>query len=236
MKHLYIGYFVVLVLVLCGCAREPEHVKIFEEEGLRIYQPIFTEMDLDCGLEQDEKDRSIVFSCSGAFTLDYQEWFSHDNIRGDHVSGGVRYGYEYTNDTIADDRGNVGVFAFYNGESHFALEGASDLLDSAAANGGMAFSQYMIIYDGDTCIRWRKNAFQYRALCQKDTSLLVIESTDVVEYAMFVEMLHRYGVKHAIYLDMGGWDDAWYRIDKRNIHRISKGCYPYLTNWITFKE
>lgn len=224
-----------LALALSGCAHQ-DLVKIVESEGLRIYAPTFSSLELDCGLEQDEHDRDIVFSCSAAFTLECLDHFDHSNIRGDHVSHGIRFGYDYSNDSIPDNRGQVGVFAFFDGQPHFALVGASDLLDSAAAHHGMAFAQYMIVFDGDTCHKWRSNAFQYRALCQKDSSLMVVESTDPVEYAMFVEMLRRANFDYAIYLDMGGWDDAWYRIDRRHIHRISRGCYPLLTNWLVFKQ
>ena len=88
--------------------------------------------------------------------------------------------------------------------------------------------------------KMRKNRTVYRALCEKDGKLCIVESKKVVTYEDFVKCLKAYKVKHALYLDMGrGWNYAWYR-DKggKVIEQFPESKkspnYKYRTNWITF--
>lgn len=112
----------------------------------------------------------------------------------------------------------------------------ADEMMAAADSSGMGFAQNIIIHNGITQPHFRKNSFQYRALCELDGKLCVIESKHIVKYAEFVNMLNELQVKHAIYLDMGsGWNHAWYRKDSQSdVVVLHPKTHNYMTNWLTF--
>lgn len=74
------------------------------------------------------------------------------------------------------------------------------------ANGwNMGFCQLLIIKDGAVRpigAKMKNNRTIYRALCEKDGKLCLIESKKVVTYEFFVKCLSAYKVTHALYLDM----------------------------------
>ena len=130
-------------------------------------------------------------------------------------------------------------------EHHFGLFRLDLLADfdpeyliPISANGwNMGFCQLLIIKDGTTRpigTKMANNKNIYRALCEKNGKLCIIESKKVMTYAFFVECLKAYKVAHALYLDMGsGWNHAWYR-DKGKIVELHPKTHNYCTNWITF--
>ena len=86
----------------------------------------------------------------------------------------------------------------------------------------------------------RKNRTIYRALCEKDGRLCLVESKKIITYEDFVGQLKNFRIDNALYLDMGsGWNYAWYR-DKEGkvVERFPESKlaanYKYRTNWITF--
>lgn len=84
------------------------------------------------------------------------------------------------------------------------------------------------------------NRIVYRALCEKNGKLCIVESKKVMTYEFFVNCLNVLKVKHALYLDMGsGWNYAWYRDKEGKIieqfpESKKSPNYKYRTNWITF--
>ena len=79
----------------------------------------------------------------------------------------------------------------------------------------MGFCQLLIIKDGVAMpieAKMQNSKTVYRALCEKDGKLCIVESKKVVTYESFVTFLKAFKVTHALYLDMGsGWNYAWYR-------------------------
>ena len=200
--------------------------------GLRVYYPLFSRIDLVCGKMPAKGDTSVIFCAEAAFTHELLDKFSHSNIDGDHVSGGKRY-------EGADCLDNSGAFAWFSDTTWEFVHGEyGELLDSVAEAGGMGFGQAIIIYNGET-IRplWRDGEHQYRALCEKDGSLCIVDSRDEVEYEDFVKMLEQLAPRHALYLDMGaGWNHSWWRDAKGVAFEIHPKAAKsrYCTNWITF--
>ena len=127
------------------------YVKIDSLEGLVAYYPQFSRIDLAMGVMPTKEDTAVVFCAAGAFTGTYLDEFKHTNIAGDHVSGGVRYeGYQCAV--------NTGCFAYYGGsEWEFAYGEHDRLLDKAAEKGGMAYSQVMMICNGEVKQDYRVN-------------------------------------------------------------------------------
>ena len=230
----------------CGQAgNETRHVEISEtdsdgEETVRIdstekfvaYYPKFERIDLVCGVMPEKTVRSVVIMAEAAFTGSLLKEFKHTNIAGDHVSSGVRYkGYKC--------KRNTGAFVFYQGAWKFLYQDYSDELDSAALYGGMGVAQEMMIHKGVEVEHKRPNGNrnQFRALCEKDGCVCVIETCGVVTFGAFIHDLLDYGVTEALYLDMGpGWNYAWWRDGNGRTHDIHPRIRTsvYCTNWIVF--
>ena len=124
---------------------------------------------------------------------------------------------------------------------NFGLSQYSTKLDIAAHEGGMGFSQEMMIHNGVAVPTTRplanKNVF--RALClDADGSLAFYESQGTITFGNFIDALLTQEVKEALYTDMGqGWNYCFYRNNKaetlpKYLHTQS---LPYASNFITIK-
>ena len=55
--------------------------------GLVIYYPQYSRIDLVCGKMPDKHDTTVIYCAEAAFTHELLDEFAHSNIDGDHVSG-----------------------------------------------------------------------------------------------------------------------------------------------------
>lgn len=247
-KALHFIFVVLAVLLLCCCTSNstqssmdndttaiqdaPVTIDSTTVEGLIVYYPHYSHIDLVCGTMPSKQDSSVVLCAEAAFTHELLDEFAHTNIDGDHVSGGKRY-------EGAKCRDNSGAFAWFGDTTWEFVHGDySELLDSVAQSGGMGFGQAIIIHDGES-VRplWRDGVNQYRALCEKDGRLCIVDSREAVEYEQFVALLEQFGPTHALYMDMGaGWNHSWWRDARGQVHEIHPVADKsrYCTNWITF--
>ena len=208
--------------------KQKEYVLRIDTLGLKVLYPNFSKVDLVCGTMPSKEDDSVLLVMAAAYTGQCLKEFKHSNIAGNHVSGGVLYdGYRSTR--------NTGAFVYYNNAWKFCYKNYASELRNAANNGGAAFAQEMIIYN-DTIretTREDRNCNFFRALCEHNGKLCVIETTMSISFGDFKKILKNYGVKHAIYTDMGnGWNYAWYR-SETGIVELQPYKHPYCTNWIT---
>ena len=245
---------VLAILMMCSCAgktntdemnkesESSQYIPVMIDDttvnGLIAYYPQFSHIDLVCGKMPSQQDDSVVFCAEAAFTHELLDEFAHSNIDGDHVSGGKRYKGAQCED-------NSGAFAWFNDSTWEFINGEySELLDSVAAAGGMGFGQAIIIHEGES-IRplWREkydnNATKthFRALCEKDGKLCVVDCRDEVSYDKFVALLEEFGPRYALYMDMGaGWNHSWWRDAEGKVHEIHPVAEKsrFCTNWITF--
>ncbi len=208
-------------------------VELITTDQLFIFFPHFSSIDLVCKtMPKPETDSDVVFCCEAAFTGELMLDFKHSNIADPHVSGGQWYkGYTC--------KANTGAFMWYNSSWRFAKKPVD--LHPVADKGGMAFCQRLLILDGKTQPMWermRKNKTQYRALCEKDHRLCIIESKNVITFERFISLLEQQHVTNAIYLDMGrGWNYAWYRSSDDKVEYLHPLIQiPFTTNWLTFKR
>lgn len=199
-------------------------------DSLIIYYPDYTSIDLVCGTMPSIKDKRVIFCAEAAFTGELLKEFKHLNILGDHVSGGVRY-------KGSGCKRNTGAFIYYDQHWQFLYKDYSKKLDVAAQNGGMGFGQEMLIHNGTRVqtIRKDSNKNEFRALCELNGRLCIIDSKGVSQFGDFIQNLLGIGVTEALYLDMGrGWNYSWYRDSTGTAHEIHKQRIIYATNWITF--
>lgn len=252
MKSLHILLATVVALMMCCCtsnstkeemnkeSNEAQAIPVMIDDttvnGLIAYYPQFSRIDLVCGKMPSQQEDSVIFCAEAAFTHEILDEFAHSNIDGDHVSAGKRY-------KGAQCKDNSGAFAWFGDSTWEFVNGEySELLDSVAAAGGMGFGQAIIIHDGES-IRplWREayddKVTHFRALCEKDGRLCIVDSRDEVNYAKFVELLEDFAPRHALYMDMGaGWNHSWWRDADGTVHEIHPVAEKsrYCTNWITF--
>ena len=253
-KALHYHLLLVLALMLCCCTSQQSQQTTMDNDsnnntpgspvmiddttvnGLIVYYPQFSRIDLVCGKMPSQQDTSVIYCAEAAFTHELLDEFDHSNIDGDHVSGGKRY-------KGAKGRDNSGAFAWFGDTTWEFVSGEfSELLDSVAQAGGMAFGQALIIHDGESIRPLWRDAYDnkvthYRSLCEKDGRLCIVDSRDEVEYAQFVDMLEAFAPRYALYLDMGaGWNHSWWRDQSGKVHEIHPVAEKsrYCTNWITF--
>ena len=252
MKSLHTLLAVSVALVMCCCTSNPtkeemntapdtaQAIPVMVDDttvnGLIAYYPQFSRIDLVCGKMPSQQDTSVIFCAEAAFTHEILDEFAHSNIDGDHVSAGKRYKGAKCED-------NSGAFAWFGDTTWEFINGEySELLDSVAAAGGMGFGQAIIIHEGES-IRplWREKygdkSTHYRALCEKDGRLCIVDSRDEVSYEKFVALLEDFAPRHALYMDMGAsWNHSWWRDEAGKVHEIHPMAEKsrYCTNWITF--
>ena len=196
-------------------------------DKLKIYYPQYDSIDLVCGIASPEENHKAIFSCAAAFTAGYLDEFKHSNINGDHVSGGKHHnGSPY----------NRSCFVWYNGTWKFTdKNGAKEALRKAAENGGMGFRQIALILGGQKQNAVMNSSNIYRALCELNGKLCIIESADTTPLPEFINELANAGVTNALYLDMGSWNHCWYRkYEHYPATYLHSSKHNFYTNWLTF--
>ncbi len=207
--------------------KQKEYVLRIDTLGLKVLYPEFSRVELVCGTMPSKDEEEVVLVMAAAYTGKCLKEFKHSNIVGMHVSDGVFY----------NGGTNNGAFVYYNGKWKFVSKkhNKAEML-LAAEQGGAGFSQELLILNGEIqkTNRGDNNQNIFRALCDHNGRLCVIESQRVIKFGDFKKTLKTYGVTKAIYTDMGsGWNHAWYRSDGKIII-LQPYKHPYCTNWITF--
>ncbi len=210
-------------------ALSQERIEIVDTLGLKIYYPNYSKIDLICDKMPEKTDSTIIFMASAAYTKDCLNHFSHDNIIGNHVSGGKLY-------HGAPSKTYRGAFVFYNNTPKFIYHDWATDYNEAAVNGGCGFAQDMMIHDGKEVDHSRKssNVNGFRALCLIDGKVAIADSKGSTTFGDFISDLFKVGATEAIYLDMGGWNYSWYRNNTGNVIEIHSSPNIYATNWLTF--
>ena len=220
---------ITLVLLQISCFA----VTVETTANLCVYYPEYTKIDLVCGRMPKAAQEDVEFCCEAAFTGELLIEFKHANIADNHICNGVmKKGYRC--------KANSGGFVWGNGKWKFMRKADYP----TTANGwNMGFCQLLIVMDGTARpigAKMKNKRNIYRALCDKDGKLCIIESKKMMKYESFVKCLSDYKVTHALYLDMGsGWNYAWYRDKDGKVKEVFPESklslsYKFRTNWITF--
>ena len=236
-KRIFVSTIITLLAIVVVNAQSTTNgnwVDIETIDGLKIIKPNFKSVDMTFGNESPKSDKSVIACFGAAFTgVDLDNGFKHSNIASDHAGCGKMYkGYVC--------KRNTGAF-IYDGKSwkfYYKSKKYSTLLASAAKKGGCGFAQEMMIYNGQKVktTRSKDNENVFRALCERNGKLVVIESLTQVKFGDFIDSLHAKGVKHALYLDMGTWCYGWYRPDNESFIELHTQIHNYHSNWLIFKK
>lgn len=221
---------------------------------LIVYYPQFGSIDFQVGEYPDRNDSSIIFCCAASFTRKRRFIQKEDNVAGPYVTKGKYHcGYEYGDNTSA----------FVSWNKHWEFISDTTLrgnFEECCINSGSAFSQMPIIVNYEPYRRenardflsignWhlykdnygnillRRKKHRYRALCEKDNRLCIVELKKKDTYEKFVYELIDFDIENAIYLDVGrGWSYGWYRDRTGQIHNLDPYVHPFVSNWLIFKK
>ena len=225
----------LLALLITGGAQSTDgYVEVCSHDSLTVYYPNFSRIDLTTGTMPAKDEKNVIFCCAGSFTKEEVTEFSHNNIAGDHVSGGAYYeGYKCGPNNGVFTWSKTSGWKFFN----YAYDNARAPLKEAAAEGGMGYCQSMLYHNGKRfhgCFKpYRVN--QYRALCQIGERLCVVDCARPLPFSSFMDGLQKLGVSNAMYCDMGfGWNYSWYRQDDGSVKELFPTPGEFTTNWLTF--
>jgi hypothetical protein len=112
-------------------------------------------------------------------------------------------------------------------------------LVQASQRQGTVLLQELLVFEGKNQRQAGGSVFQRRALVEfANRQCAVVESVaDDLEIKQFADDLLELGAKNALYLDMGDWDEGWYRDGSRVItlgHRRTHTARQ--SNWLVFAE
>ncbi len=105
---------------------------------------------------------------------------------------------------------------------------------------GSLFLQELLVYKGKVQKPEGGSRFQRRALAEfTNQSYAIVESTsDYLTMKQFAEDLRTMGVRTAVYLDMGDWDEGWYKTNQNQPiifgHRRTRTKDQ--SNWLIFHK
>ena len=137
--------------------------------NLNVYYPEYSRIDLVCDQMPKASQKDVEFCCEAAFTGELLEEFKHSNIADNHIcSGEMIKGYRC--------KANTGGFVWGKGKWKFMRK---DDYPTEANGWNMGFCQMLIILDGvarQIGVKMKNSQNIYRALCEKDGKLCIIES------------------------------------------------------------
>ncbi|UOQ69888.1 phosphodiester glycosidase family protein [Hymenobacter volaticus] len=112
-------------------------------------------------------------------------------------------------------------------------------LEQVRRQKGTVLLQELLVYQGQNLKPAGGSLFQRRALVEfRDHRFAVIESvSDSLTMHQFGEDLRALGARNALYLDMGDWDEGWYRKGKSVVklgYRRTQTARQ--SNWLVFVE
>ncbi|MFT4545409.1 MAG: hypothetical protein ACI9EQ_001883 [Bacteroidia bacterium] len=183
-----------------------------------------------------EKDSTqVLLSVAAAFT-DLTDF----KIDGVYLTNGVAFQKARTNKTLGG-----GFLKTKEGISLIDTKKGALFTDSVLAiykeQQAAVFQQILIIKNGVPETFSAKRNFQRRAVVTtKDDKIYIVENEKAVTLAQFCADLVELDstVNNALYLDMGSWDEGWYRYSNDSIVTIgqNKSSTIHQSNWLVFEK
>ena len=229
-----------------------ENMDIDTTEALFVFYPHYNAVRFVCSDRPDTDDENILFCCTAAFSRDYSIKIRNEKICGAHVvdgkfhegyhsrliNGGFIYDsgkYRFVHDLLRQRMKELDRRSGAYGFCQMRLDTAVVSIPSDSIwFEGMGIRAYRNM-EGRARVSMTK--FHYRALCEKDGKLCIVEARNKVSLIQFRKSLGDYGVSHALYLDTGvGWSYSWYRDNEGKPHELHPYVHPFNTNWIIFTK
>jgi hypothetical protein len=109
----------------------------------------------------------------------------------------------------------------------------------ASRRQGTVLLQELLVFEGKNQRQAGGSIFQRRALVEfANHQFAVVESVaDDLEMQQFGDDLLELGAKNALYLDMGDWDEGWYRAGSRLVQLGYRRTHTaQQSNWLVFSK
>ncbi len=177
-------------------------------------------------------DQAIQFCVAGAFTD-----LNDGEIDGLYMNNGQLKHEDRINKTLG------GLFILRDGEFELIETQKTKLITDSLLNALKAekadlFQQIFMIVDGKVEPLKQKRMFQRRAIViMNDDSRAIVENVKRKTLATFCNDLVSLDVKEALYVDMGGWDEGWFRDASGSANTIGRmrGSTDQQSNWVIFR-
>lgn len=179
-------------------------------------------------------DSSVIFVCAAAFTrLDNLQIDGLFIENGKVISRNVNQ--TLGGGIIVPSTGSKQVPVIFGTEMGAKLDTA--FVDSMARIGSSFFQQIQMVRDGQSLV-FRKDIsrFQRRAICIWHEQPVIIESKLPCTLQKFADVMKNCGVQNALYLDMGSWDEGWFRDENFSLYTIGlmRNQTKKQSNWLKF--
>ena len=211
-------------------SKSGKDVLLLETDDLYIYYADYSDLSYEAGKRPTKDDQDNLMCVAAAFQSTYQLGFSHENIVGWHASEGML--------ERGQPQENLGAFTYVNGTARiWDTEEAEEAVQNAAAQGGMGFQQFIVLYGGQQGSHGSDEFRCYRVLAIINGKACIIDSRTQMHYDDFIHALRELGVRDALYCDMGsGWNYSWYRGENGKSIDIIGIPWPFSHNWLVFRR
>ena len=212
-------------------SQKSNHPAITREviNGLVLYKPVNLAIDF-MRRRPDKFDSSVFLAIPAAFTT------TNTTIDGFYIENGVIINFQQ-NDSI---QGGLGLWKDSCHYYKFNTANYDSISKEILKTNGSFFQQQLLISQKQIIpcnLLVCKRLVQRRAICKIGNEIFIAESVINLNLTDFSQRLLKIGVENAIYTDMGGWSEGWYRSDENKILTIgnNKTQTKKQTNWFIFK-
>ena len=201
-----------------------EHLKFtINDIELSVYIPHNAEPVLQVGAPSQE-DTDIILSAQAA------------DIRADN--GKINGAFVLGGKPLAWGLSKKGYVAIINSQISVGVSDNSPLFEEATAQGGYFFRQYALVDNGVLIENAPKGKSIRKAICERNSEILVIVSETPESFHDFAQTLIDFGVNNAVYL-VGGYTFGFYRDSTGTATLLSEvdrtQVYKY-ENYITWRK
>jgi hypothetical protein len=183
-----------------------------------------------------KSDSSIVLVCAAAFSQLENDaieglYIIHGNAINRKVNRGLGGGI-----TIPVD-GDITSCIIAGTEMGSKLDSA--FIEKVISDSASFFQQIQLNREGLPLV-FRKDVslFQRRATCILHGEVVIAESRNACTLQQFADALDAAGVDNSIYLDMGSWDEGWFRSKNNEIRTIGliRTATKRQSNWFVYRS
>lgn len=196
---------------------------------------------IECTLEitntrPGKNDSDVVMCCAAAFTrLENDAIDGLYIIRGKVIVPKVNRGLG--GGITIHSTGNILDCKIAGTEMGSKLD--STFIEKATRDSVYFFQQIQLVRDGLPLV-FRKDLslFQRRAVCILNGRAVIVESGTACTLQKFADVLDAAGIDNALYLDMGSWDEGWFRSKNGVINTIGllRTATRRQSNWIVYRS
>lgn len=183
-----------------------------------------------------KSDSSIVLVCAAAFTrLENDAIDGLYLVRGNALNRKVNRGLG--GGITIPNNGDVSSCVIAGTEMGSKLDSA--FIEKVITDSASFFQQIQLNRDGLPLV-FRKDVsmFQRRAICILHGNAVIVESRNACTLQQFADALDAAGVDNSIYLDMGSWDEGWFRRRNNEIQTIGliRTATKRQSNWFVYRS